>query len=204
VKPLRCKVSSQHGAAETSTDMSRHANGWAVPDILKDCGAFISQFKQSNLCGLLGTEYEGRLLWNVMAHVQKPDFVFRRNGRIRLNRRGHQFSRLLAAEVCASAVVMLDTTCSEVVCRVLATHSTRQVPPLLPLPFVNVCHHISTGVYRSASKCLEPLNQWQRNPGRFESSSHLNFSFFFDWAILATNLHVNASPVCYLQHFNQP
>ena len=29
--------------------------------------------------------------------------------------RGHQFSRLLAAEVCASAVVMLDTACSEVV-----------------------------------------------------------------------------------------
>jgi len=32
-----------------------------------------------------------------------------------LNRRGRQFSRLLAAEVCASAVVMLDTPCSEVV-----------------------------------------------------------------------------------------
>jgi hypothetical protein len=28
---------------------------------------------------------------------------------------GGQFSRLLAAEVCASAVVMLDTSCSEVV-----------------------------------------------------------------------------------------
>jgi hypothetical protein len=41
--------------------------------------------------------------WNVMAHAQKPDFVFRRNGRVHLNRRGHQFSRLLAAEVCASA-----------------------------------------------------------------------------------------------------
>jgi hypothetical protein len=37
-----------------------------------------------------------------------------------------QFSRLLAAEVCASAVVMLDTPCSEVVRRVLATHSIRQ------------------------------------------------------------------------------
>jgi len=39
---------------------------------------------------------------------------------------GRQFSRLLAAEVCASAVVMLDTPCSEVVWRVLATHSIRQ------------------------------------------------------------------------------
>ena len=35
-----------------------------------------------------------------MAHAQKPDLVFRRNGRVHLNRRGRQFSRLLAAEVC--------------------------------------------------------------------------------------------------------
>jgi len=35
-----------------------------------------------------------------MAHAQKPDFVFRRNGRVHLNRWGRQFSRLLAAEVC--------------------------------------------------------------------------------------------------------
>jgi hypothetical protein len=47
----------------------------------------------------------------MMAHAQKPDFVFRRNGRIHLNRQGRQFRRLLAAELCASAVVMLDTPC---------------------------------------------------------------------------------------------
>ena len=52
---------------------------------------------------------------NVMAHAQKPDLVFRRNGRVHLNQRGRQFSRLLAAEVCASAVVMLNTLCFEVV-----------------------------------------------------------------------------------------
>ena len=78
--------------------------------------------------------------WNVMAHAQKPDFVFRRNGRVHLNRRGCQFSRLLAAEVCASAVVMLDTPCSEVVWRVLATHSIRQFPLHFPT-------RASTGVY---------------------------------------------------------
>ena len=47
--------------------------------------------------------------------VKKPDFVFRRNGRVHLNRRGRQFSRLLVAEMRESAVVMLDTPCSEVV-----------------------------------------------------------------------------------------
>jgi len=57
---------------------------------------------------------------------------------------GRQF---LAAEVCASAVVMLDTPCSEVVWRVLATHSIRQFPPSIPLPCGTVCHHISAGVY---------------------------------------------------------
>ena len=67
-----------------------------------------------------------------MAHAQKPDFVFRRNGRVHLNRRGRQFSRLMAAEVCASAVVMLDTPCSEVMWRVLATHSIRQFPLHFP------------------------------------------------------------------------
>jgi hypothetical protein len=66
-------------------------------------------------------------VWNVMAHAQKPDFVFRRKGRVHLNRRGRQFSRLLAAEVCASAVVMLDTPRWGSV-SVLATHSVRQFP----------------------------------------------------------------------------
>ena len=61
----------------------------------------------------------------MMAHAQKPDFVFRRNGQVHLHRRGRQFSQLLAAEVCASAVVMLDTPSSDVVWRVLATHSIR-------------------------------------------------------------------------------
>ena len=65
-------------------------------------------------------------VWSAMAHAQKPDFVFRRNGRVHLHREGRQFSRLLAAEVCASAVVMLGTTSSDVVWRALATHSIRQ------------------------------------------------------------------------------
>jgi len=68
----------------------------------------------------------------VMVHAQKPEFVERRNGRAHLIRRGRQFSRLLAAEVCASAVIMLDTPCSEVVWRVQATHSIRQFPLHFP------------------------------------------------------------------------
>ena len=86
--------------------------------------------------------------WNATAHAQKPELAFGRNGRIHLNRRRRQFSRLLAAEVCASAVVMLDTPCSRgsVKSTGYALHSP--ISPLLPLPCVSVCYHISTGLYR--------------------------------------------------------
>ena len=79
-----------------------------------------------------------------MAHAQKPDFVLWRNGRVHLNRRGRQFSRLLAAELSASAVVMvlmLDTPCSEVV-------KDYWLPtPLASFPFTSppVRHRVPSG-----------------------------------------------------------
>ena len=85
-----------------------------------------------------------------MAHAQKPDFVFRRNGRVYLNRQGRQFSRLLAAEECASAFIV-GSNAGYTMFRgsVKGTgyplHSP--VPPSIPLQCVTVCHHISTGVY---------------------------------------------------------
>ena len=64
-----------------------------------------------------------------MAHAQKPDLVLsaKRTSPFK-SVGGRQFSRLLTAEVCTSAVVMLHTPCSEVVWRVLATHCIRQFP----------------------------------------------------------------------------
>ena len=63
-----------------------------------------------------------------MAHAQKPDLVFQRNGRVHLNRRGCQFRWLLAAEECGSA----DSDCIDRVptyrARLLATHSIRIFP----------------------------------------------------------------------------
>jgi len=91
----------------------------------------LSSYSVSNSVAL-DARHSVDCIWNVIAHAQKPDFVFRRNGRVHLNRRGRQFSRLLSAEVCATAVVMLDKPCSEVVWRVLATHSIRQFPLHLP------------------------------------------------------------------------
>ena len=77
-------------------------------------------------------------VWNAMAHAQKPDFVFRRNGRVHLNLQGRQFSRQLAAKVCASAVVMLDTPRSEVVWEYWLPS------PIASFPFTSppVRHHV--------------------------------------------------------------
>jgi hypothetical protein len=60
---------------------------------------------------------------------------------------GRQFSRLLAAEVCASAAVMLDTPCSEVQCKTTGYPLHSHVSPSIPLPCVTSCHHISAGLY---------------------------------------------------------
>ena len=86
---------------------------------------------------------------NVMAHAQKTDLVFQRNGRIHLYRRGCQFSRLLAAEVCASAVVMLDRECSDTVqdCWLPTPFASS-----LLLPCVIVCHQIPFPLYIQTSR----------------------------------------------------
>ena len=68
----------------------------------------------------LGTEFNTIVIRGQLkcdgTHAETRFRLSARNGRVHLNRTGgRQFSRLLAAEVCASAVVMLDTQCSEVV-----------------------------------------------------------------------------------------
>jgi hypothetical protein len=70
-------------------------------------------------------------VWNVMAHAQKPDFFFRRDGRVHLNRQGRQFSRQLAGELCTSACKVCTaraSLCSAVMWRLLVTHSILLFP----------------------------------------------------------------------------
>jgi len=65
---------------------------------------------------------------------------------------GGQFSRLLASEVCASAVVMvvmLDTPCSEVECKTTGYPLHSHVSPSLPLRCFTVCHQVSTELYNA-------------------------------------------------------
>jgi len=67
-----------------------------------------------------------------MAHTQKPDLVFQWNERVHLNRRGCQFSQLLAVEECGSE----DSNCIDHVpmysAKLLAIHSIRIFPLHFP------------------------------------------------------------------------
>jgi hypothetical protein len=96
-----------------------------------------------------------------MAHAQKPDFFFRRNGRVHLNRRWRQFSRLLAAKVCASSFIV-GSNAGYTMFRgsVKGTGYPRQSPvsPSLPVPCVTVCHYISTGLYCRHISMWSPAN----------------------------------------------
>ena len=72
---------------------------------------------------------------NVMAHAQKPDSVFQRNGRVHLYWRGCQFSRVLAFLQCGS----VENDCSNTGWTVrsqneacLVTHSIRLFPLHFP------------------------------------------------------------------------
>jgi hypothetical protein len=106
-------------------------------------------------------------VWNAMAHAQKTDFFFRRNGRVHLNRRGSKFSRLLTAEVCASAlvmVVMLDTPRSEAVWRVPATHSIRQFPLRFPsrASLCAITFQLDSTVYGTSPESFFPILSFPR------------------------------------------
>jgi hypothetical protein len=85
--------------------------------------------------------------WNVMVHAQKPDFVFRRKGRVHLNRRGASVHSTTGRQVVRISGSNAGYTMFRD--RVKGTgyplHSP--VSPSLPLLCVTVCHHISTGLY---------------------------------------------------------
>jgi len=85
-----------------------------------------------------------------MAHAQKTEFVFRRNGRVHLNWRGTSVQlttgsrgqRISGSNGSNAGYTMFQ---GSVKSTGYPLHSP--VSPSLPLPCVTVCHHISTGLY---------------------------------------------------------
>ena len=103
-------------------------------------------------------------VWNVMAHAQKPDFVFRRNGRVHLNRRGASVqsttdSRGVRISGSNAGYTMFRGT-------VKSTGYPLHSPasPSLPLPCVTVCHHVSTGLYSLDRTLCRPQSSMDWHP----------------------------------------
>jgi len=85
-----------------------------------------------------------------MAHVLKPDFVFRRNRRVHLNRQRESDHSTTGRRALYISLQGLHCSCKPVFCsHVTLTGYPLQSPvsPSLLLPCVTVCHHISNAVY---------------------------------------------------------
>jgi len=91
-----------------------------------------------------------------MAHAQKKDFIFRRKGRVHLNRQGGSVQSTTGSRGVRISGSNAGYTkfWSSVKGTGYPLHSP--VSPSLPLPWVTVCHHISTGLYQHN---LERRNQ---------------------------------------------
>ena len=83
---------------------------------------------------------------NVMAYAQKPDFVFRRNGRVHLNRRGASVQSTAGSRNVRISGSNAGYTMFQGSVKSTGYPLHSPVSPSLPLPCVTVCHHISAGV----------------------------------------------------------
>ena len=88
--------------------------------------------------------------WIVMAHVQKTDLVFRRNGRVHLNRRWASVQSTAGSRGVRISGSNAGYTKFRGSVKVTGYPLHSSVSTSLPLPCVTVCHHISTGLYYSS------------------------------------------------------
>jgi hypothetical protein len=89
---------------------------------------------------------------NVMAHEQKPDFVFRWNGRVHLNRLKRQLTIGSRGVRISVSNAGYTTFRGSVKGTGYSLHSP--VSPSLTLPSVTVCHLVSTGLFYTSSECM--------------------------------------------------
>jgi len=84
-----------------------------------------------------------------MAHAQKPDFVFRRNGQINLNWRGASVQSTTGSRVVRISGSNAGYTMFRGSKKGTGYPLHSPVSPSLPLPCITVCPHVSTGLYIS-------------------------------------------------------
>jgi hypothetical protein len=85
-----------------------------------------------------------------MAHAQKADFVFRRNGRVHLNRRGTSVQSTTGSRGVHINGSNVGYTMFRGSVKSTGYPPHSPVFPSLPLPCVTVYHHVSTGLYRDS------------------------------------------------------
>jgi len=85
-------------------------------------------------------------VWNLMAHAQKPDFVFRRNGRVHLNRRWASAQSTTGSRGGRISGSNAGYTMFRGSVKGTGYPLYSPVSPSLPLPCITVYHHISAGV----------------------------------------------------------
>jgi len=86
-------------------------------------------------------------VWNVLANAQKPDFVFRRNGRVHLNRRGVSVQSTTGSRGVRISGSNAGYTSFRGSVKSTGYPLHSPIFPSFPLSCVTVCHHISTGLY---------------------------------------------------------
>jgi len=82
-----------------------------------------------------------------MAHAQKPDFVFRPNGRVHLNWRVASVQSTTGSRGVHTSGSNVGYTMFRGSVKGTGYPLHSPVSPSLPLPCVTVCHHVSTGLY---------------------------------------------------------
>ena len=92
--------------------------------------------------------------WNVMAQAQKPDFVFRRNGRVHLNRRGASVQSTTGSWGVRISGSNAGYTMFRGSVEGTGYPLHSPVSPSLPLPSVAVCHHFNWSLLHLLSVCL--------------------------------------------------
>jgi len=84
-----------------------------------------------------------------MAHAQKPDFVYWRNGRVHLNRRGVSVQSTTGSLCVRISGSNARYTTFRRWCKSTGYPLHSPVSSSLPLPYVTACHRISTGLYHN-------------------------------------------------------
>jgi hypothetical protein len=97
-------------------------------------------------------------IWNVMAHAQKPDFVFWRHGQVHLNRGGGTSVRSTTG---SRGVRISGSNAGYTMfwgsVKSIGYPLHLPVSPSLPLPCITTCHHISTGLYHTTQGQITAL-----------------------------------------------